>query len=172
MAMAAVPAALSIASAGFTAASAITKGEGTDAADQFQAEQLQQQATYGQLKAVQTDAQMGQKLNIALGNVSVARAAGGVDPTSPTTAAIQNYNETMGDQNKDITVDNIKQQADQNESDASYMRYAGDQALTQGYLGAAAGAAGALGKGSSSFGVGGSGITVPGFNPIAGASGQ
>lgn len=146
MAVAAVPAALSIASAGFTAASAITKAQGTQAADDYQAQRLQQQAEYGRLKATQTDAQMGENLNIALGNVQVARAAGGVDPTSPTTVAIQQRNEAVGDRQKDITVDNIQQQATQNESDAAYMRYAGDQALTQGYLGAVAGAVGTVGK--------------------------
>jgi hypothetical protein len=38
--------------------------EGTKAADTFKAEQLEQAATYGELKAVQTNAQMTRNLAI------------------------------------------------------------------------------------------------------------
>jgi hypothetical protein len=166
-AAAGIPAILSIASAGFSAGSSIMRGQATNAADQYQADRLKKQAEYGRLKADETSAQMGENLNIALGNVSVSRAAAGVDPTSPTTAAIQDRNESVGGRQITTNVNNIERQATQDESDAAYMRYAGNQALNASYLSAGASAAGAFGsaKAGGSFG-------FPKFDPIRGISGQ
>lgn len=172
MGVTAVPAALSIASAGFSAAGSIMKGQGTAAADEYQAQRLEKQAEIGRVKAAETSAAMGEQLNMALGNVAVTRAAMKTDPSSPTTAAILDHNARVGDRQISTTVSNINRQAAQDESDAEYMRYAGDQALTNGYLGAAAGLVGNLAGGMTGGRLGLGKIRVPGFNPVAGATGQ
>jgi hypothetical protein len=160
---------VSIASAGFSAGGSIMKGQGTNAADQYQSQRLQQQAEYGRLKATQTSAQMGEQLNNSIENTMVARAASGTDPSSPSNAAVIARGEEIGDRQKNISVDNIQRQANQDESDSAYMRWAGNQALNASYLSAGASVAGAFGK----AGAGGSfGVKVPGYNPIAGASGS
>ena len=85
--MAVTTAAASIASVGLAAGGSILGGEATSSADQFKAEQQDQAAQYGELKANQTNAQMTRNLSITLGNIDAVRAAARTDPTSPTGAA-------------------------------------------------------------------------------------
>ena len=54
---------LSIASAGLSAYSTVLKGEGTQAADEYQAESLERAANVGKVKAAQTGAQMTESLD-------------------------------------------------------------------------------------------------------------
>lgn len=157
---------MSLAGAGLTAYSTILQSQGTANADEYQAEKLQTAATYGDLKASQTSGQMTRNLNNTLGNIDAVRAAAGDDPASPTGAAVRDYQETIGNENKSITVNSILQQSTQDRNDAAYYQSAASNALFAGKIGAAAGLATAIGK--ASFG----GISIPGFNPIAGASGQ
>lgn len=159
MATAGVGAALSLASVGLSAAGQYSQAQGTSAADQFKAEQLDQAAQYGELKAVQTNAQMTRNLSMTLGNIDAVRAAAHTDPTSPTGAAVRDYVETTGTEQKDITVNNITQQARMDEANAQYLRQASSTALLGGDLSIAAtllkGAAGLPGMG------GGGGGTAP-----------
>jgi hypothetical protein len=169
-----VTAAMSLASVGLSAASQGVAAQGTATADEFKAQQLDQAATYGELKAQQTNAKLTQNLTMTLGNIDAVRAAQRTDPTSPTSAAVRDYVETTGTEQKDITVANIDEQARTDEASAAYMGQAASTALLGGDLSiagtllkGASGAVGSIGK----IG-GGNGITVPGFNPIAGVSGQ
>jgi hypothetical protein len=68
--------------------------------------------------------------------LDATRAAAHDDPTSPTGAAVRGYAEAVGTEDKNIRVDSLTAQAKQNESDAAYLRYAGNQALLSGNLGA------------------------------------
>ena len=133
----------SIASAGFglAASSEKAKGielqaEGVNAGNQFQAAELDRAAEYGDLKAVQTGAQMTQKLNMTLGNIDAIRAASHTDPTSPTGAAFRDAQEDIGITQKTITVDNILAQSRKQEAEAAYLRVAGANALLAGKVGA------------------------------------
>jgi len=110
------------------------KGQATKSADDFKAAQQERAATYGRLKAQQTDAGMLEQENIQLGNIDAIRAAAGADPTSPTSYALKDRTRELGDRNRSTAVDNILAQAQQNEADANYMRQAGDYALTSSYL--------------------------------------
>ena len=140
MGAAAIPAAgLSLASAGLSAYGSMMQGEGTKAADTYKAEQLEQAAQYGDLKATQTNAQMTRNLNITLGNIDAVRAAAHDDPTSPTGAAVRDTVEEQGTERKNIAVDSITAQAQEDEANAAYLREAGSQALLSGDIGAAAG---------------------------------
>ena len=143
--MAAAAAPLSIAGAGLSAATSIMKGEGESYADQYQAQRLEKAAEIGRVQAVQTSAQMTQKENQMLGNIDAVRAAAHDDPTSPTGAAIRNTAEDMATTQKTITVDNILEQVQQDESDAAYERTASQYAMTGGILGAGASLLGGLG---------------------------
>src|SRR6266581_338101 len=110
----------SLASIGLSAYSTILKSEGVAEADQFQAAKLENAATYGELKAVQTGGQMIRNLNTVLGNIDAVRVAAGNDPTSPTGVAVRENAEEIGTEQKTITVNSILQQSRQERADAAY----------------------------------------------------
>jgi hypothetical protein len=128
---------LSLASVGLSAYSSILGGEATSSADQYKAEQLDRAAQYGDLKATQTNAQMTRNLSITLGNIDAVRAAARTDPTSPTGAAVRDYAESTGTEQKNIQVDSIMAQAQEDEANAAYLRNASSTALLSGDIGAA-----------------------------------
>jgi hypothetical protein len=66
-------------------------------------------------------------------------AAGRIDPTSPTGVAVRDYAEQTGTENKNIQVDSLNAQAQEDEANAAYLRSAGSSALLSGDLSAAAG---------------------------------
>lgn len=121
---------------GLSAFSSVMKGEGEKAGYDMRAAKLEQAAAFGKVQAEQTAAQFSEQLNTTLGNIDAVRAAAGIDPTSPTTAAIEGKQTYVSNRQKNTTVDNILNQAKTNEADARYMREAGDFALKQGYLSA------------------------------------
>ena len=133
----ALPMALSIASAGLGAVGKGMEAQGTSTADQFKAQQLDEAATYGELKAQQTNAQLTRNLSISLGNIDAVRAAARADPSSPSGAAVRDYVENTGTTNKNIDVDSITEQARQDEAGAAYMRSASSTALLGGDIGIA-----------------------------------
>lgn len=133
-AAAALPAALSIASAGLQAGSQYEAAQGQSAADQYKAQQLEEAAKYGELKAQQTGAAMTRNLVTTLGNIDAVRAAAHTDPTSPTGAAVRENAEELGNEQRGIKVASIEQQARMDESNAQFMRDASDKALLGGDL--------------------------------------
>lgn len=169
-ATAAVGPALSIASVGLSAMGQVTAAQGTQAGDEARADQLSRAADRGRTAAAQTSAQMTEDLNTTLGNIAAVRAAGNNDPTSPTTAAVLGRQEFVGDRAKDISVENLMAQADENDASAKYMREAGAFALSQGNLGAFATVLKGFGAaaGSKAFGFGSSSGGGSGGAPSAG----
>lgn len=139
----------SLMSIGLSAYSTMLSAEGAATADEYQAAKLDNAAKYGELKAVQTGAQMTRSLNNTLGNIAAVRAAANTDPTSPTGAAVMQRQEEIGDEQRSITVNSILQQARQDSSDAEYYRKAADHALLAGGVSAAAGVA----KGIAGMGI-------------------
>lgn len=138
---------MSLASAGLTAYSDVLKAQGTADADEYQAEKLETAATYGDLKAVQTGAQMTRNLNTTLGNIDAVRAAANADPNSPTGVAYRANQEQIGTEQKTITVNSILQQSLQDRNDAAYYKSAASNALFAGGIGAAADVAKSLSSG-------------------------
>lgn len=134
----------SIASIGLSTYATLLKAQGTATADQYQADRLEKAAEYGDLKATQTGAQMTRNLNTVLGNIDAVRAAAGNDPTSPTGAAVRDNQEQIGENQRDITVNNIKAQSEQQRSDAAFYRQASSDALLSGEISAGADAFKAL----------------------------
>jgi hypothetical protein len=130
---------LSIASLGLGAIGSVVKGFGLSTADTFQSEELQRQAEYKGLEATQTNAQMIRNLGITLGNIDAVRAAGHTSPTSPTGAAVRDYTEQVGTEQKNITVDSLLAQQQMDEANAAYLRNASSVALLSGGIDAGAG---------------------------------
>jgi hypothetical protein len=125
---------LSLASAGLKAAGDYESSRGTAAGDTYRAEELDRAAQYGELQASQTNAQATRNLSITLGHIDAVRAASRTDPSSPTGAAVRDFTEQVGTEDKGIKVDSLMAQAQQSESDAAYMRYASSRALLSGNI--------------------------------------
>lgn len=143
----------SIASLALTAASDITKGSATQAADTFQADKAERAAQFGELQATLTDKTMLESLNTTLGNIETVRAAAGADPSSPTGAALLQHAEDLGDTQRLATVGSQRGQAAEDLASADYLRKAGDFAVKQSYLSAATDVAGGLFKATTAKGV-------------------
>lgn len=137
----------SIASLGLTVASDITKGNATQAADNFQAARAERAAEFGEIQANLTDATARENLNTTLGNIEAIRVAAGIDPTSPTTAAILDQNTQRSDRARMAAVGSIRAQGEEDRASADYLRKAGDFAVTQSYLTAATDVASGVSKG-------------------------
>lgn len=148
-----VAAVSSVASIGLSAMATVQKGEGEQAADDFKAARAEEAAKFGRVQADLTDTTMREQLNTTLSNIDAIRAGGGVDPSSPTTAAIEDRNTELSDRQRTTQLVSLRSQANSDEAGAAYLRKAGDFALTQSYTQAAAGVAGGIAKG---FGGGGS----------------
>jgi hypothetical protein len=129
---------MSLAATGFKMLGEYESSRGTAAADVYTAQELEQQAQYGELKAQQTNAQMTKNLAITLGHIDAVRAAAHTDPTSPTGAAVRGEVEETGEMRKEITVENILQQTRMDEAQAAYMRSAASNALLSGDINMAA----------------------------------
>lgn len=137
---------LSVASLGLSAASTIMKGEGTQAADNMHADQLTQAAQFGETQATLTDTTMRQNLSKTLGNIEAVRAAANTDPNSPTSVALMDQSTQRSDTQRMAAVGTIKTQDETDLASASYLKQAGSFAMTQSYIGAAAGVAAGVGK--------------------------
>ena len=139
---------LSLAATGFKMLGDYTSSRAEAGADIYKSELLEQQAEYGRLKATQTNAQMTRNLAISLSHLDAVRAAAHTDPTSPTGAAVRGEREMLGTEQKEITDENIMQQARMDEANAAYMRSQSSNALLEGNIAmlgdAFGGAAGAV----------------------------
>ena len=131
----------SLLSIGLSAYSTILQAQGVSTANEYQAEKMEVAAKYGELKAVQTNAQMTRSLNTTLGNIEAVRAAAHADPNSPTGVAVLENQETIGTEQKTTVVNSILAQANQQRADATYYRSAADHALFAGAISAGAGIA-------------------------------
>jgi hypothetical protein len=136
----------SIAGAGLSAYSDVLSSQGTAAGENYKANMLERSAQRGQVAAAEKGASDSEQLVNSLGNIDAVRAAAHEDPTSPTGAAVRDWNEQLGLTKKSIDVDNIMAQSQQDEADAAYLRSSSKYALLGGDLTAGADILGALGK--------------------------
>ncbi|MCC7047206.1 MAG: hypothetical protein IT562_10875 [Alphaproteobacteria bacterium] len=143
---------LSLISLGLSAGSTLVKGAGEKAAADFKAAQAERAAEYGRVQADLTDTSMRENLRTTLGNIDAIRAAGFVDPTSPTTAAIEDRQTQLSDRARTAKVGSIRAQAADDQAGADYLRQMGDYSLLAAGGGAAAKLAGGFGKGNFGFG--------------------
>ena len=125
---------MSLAATGFKVLGDYVSSRAEAGGERYKSELLEQQAEFGRLKAVQTNAQLTRNLAITLGHVDAVRAAMHTDPTSPTGAAVRGEMEATGQMKKEITVENIMQQARMDEANAAYMRSQASNALLEGNI--------------------------------------
>ena len=161
---------MSLAATGFKMLGDYTSSRAMAGADVYQSELLEQQAEYGRLKAMQTNAQLTRNISVTLSHVDAVRAAMHTDPTSPTGAAVRGEMEATGQMRKDITVENILQQTRMEEANAAYMRSQVSNTLLQGDISMFADAAQGLSGAMSGMGGGAPGGGAPGTSPYAGQS--
>ena len=119
-------------------------------------------AQIGQTKAAETDADMKRRLTSQLANISAIRAGAGLDPNSPTGAALGASVQGVGDQSRTQAVENINQQVTMDQNAAQFYTSSASSALMGGELSAAGsifkGLAGAMGGNNGLLGQGGSGL--------------
>lgn len=143
---AAVASVASIASVAGGAFSSIMKGFGTDAADEAQAKRAQRAAMFGKLQAEQSDVKFRDELNTTLGNIEVIRSAAKIDPSSPTSAALEDRQRLLSDRQRTTAGLNIQSQIDQDLADASYLKQAGQFAIGTSFLDAGVKIGGGIAK--------------------------
>jgi hypothetical protein len=150
----------SIAGLGLSAYSSVLGGEAKKEELGFQASQYDMQAQrakraadFGRMQAGLTDTVARENLNTTLGNIEVIRAAAHVDPTSPTTAAIESFETMKSDRARTAALTTINAQVAEDEASAAYLKQAqtyalsaGETAEKMGWLSGAATLLGGLGK--------------------------
>lgn len=151
----------SFASAGFGAASSISKGYGGKAAAdaaaskaEFDAQRSERAADIGRLNAAETDAQLREELNVTLAQIDSITASSNVDLSSPTQGAIRDEEERISNRQRSSRVYSLRAQADEDTRTAAYdrsvgayQRSVGKSALLGGYLGAGASVTGGIAQG-------------------------
>jgi hypothetical protein len=123
----------SIATIGLAFLSTIMEGKGKKAGYDFQADRAERRAQLGRLQADLTDTTLREQLTSTLGNIEAIRSAGNVDPTSPTTAALQDRQRTLSDRKRGAALLTINSQVAEDEASAKYLRETGDYAVEQSW---------------------------------------
>lgn len=124
----------SLLSIGLSAYSDVEKGAATQSSDEFQADKAAENAKFGRLQADLSDATSRERLNTTLGNIDAIRAAAHVDPTSPTTGAVEQWQTEISERQRLATSGTLRSQASADDASAAYLKEAGQFAQTQGYL--------------------------------------
>src|SRR5580693_4632089 len=101
---------LSLAATGLSALGSLTGAGMASQGDMQEAQNAVNAAEMGKIKASQTDTDMRRKLTTQLANISAVRAGAGLNPSSPTGAAINNNVQGISDQNRGYALDNIQAQ--------------------------------------------------------------
>jgi hypothetical protein len=148
---------------GLSAFADVEKGAGQQAADNFQADRATEAAKFGRLQADLADTTAHEKLNVQLGNIDAIRAAAHIDPTSPTTAAVEQWQTEISERQRLATSGTLRAQAATDDASAAYLRKLGSYAQQQGYLNAGIDILGGASKwgggaGGGSLGTGGMGL--------------
>lgn len=133
-------------SIGLSAYSDVEKGAATQASDEFQADKATEAAKFGRLQASLTDTAALEKMNTQLGNIDAIRAAGHIDPTSPTTQAVEDWQSQIMNRQRLAAVGTLNTQAATDDASATYLRQSGQYAQSQGYLNAGIDVVGGIGK--------------------------
>lgn len=117
-----------------------------------QAQAAYRRASYGEIKANETDVAMRQDLESTMGNIFAVRAAAGGSPDSPTMGAITQNVQGQADRDRGRAVRNIMAQVQEDKMAQRFYQRAGGRAL----LGSSLSAGGQLMSGlAPQFGPGG-----------------
>jgi hypothetical protein len=147
------------------------KGAATKVADEFQATKANEAAKFGRLQADLNDVTAREWLNTTLGNIDAIRAAAHIDPTSPTTQAVEQWQTQISERQRLAASGTLRAQASADDASAEYLRTAGAFAQQQSYLKAGIDVLGAASKWSGSAGAGSLGTGGMGLPAGAAAGG-
>lgn len=160
--MAAAAPIVGLAATGFSALGAFEGASKAAQGDQFEAQNAANAAQIGETKAAETDANMRRRLTAQLSNINAIRAGAGLDPNSPTGAAINANVQGVGDLSRTQAVENINAQVQSDLQAQKFYQSAASSALLGGELGAAGsiigGLGGAMGGNNGLIGLGGKGL--------------
>jgi hypothetical protein len=160
--MAAAAPIVGLAATGFSALGSFEGGSKAAQGDQFEAQNAVNAAQIGQTKAAETDTDMRRRLVSQLANITAIRASAGLDPNSPTGAAINANVQGGGDLSRTQAVENINQQVTSDQQAAAFYTSSASSALLGGELGAVGsifgGLGGAMGGNNGLIGQGGRGL--------------
>ena len=124
-----------LAATGLKAGGSILGGMTTAQGDMAEAQQAENAAEIGKTKAAETDTDMRRRLGSQLSNIMAVRASSGLNPNSPTGAAISSNVEARGDINRTQALDNIFAQVQTDQLAADFYAHSASSALTGGVLG-------------------------------------
>jgi hypothetical protein len=160
--MAAVAPVVGLAATGISAIGSFTGGSKAAQGDQFEAQNAINAAQIGKTKAAETDTDMRRRLTSQLANINAIRAGAGLDPNSPTGAAISANVQGVGDLSRTQAVENIQQQVQSDQQAAQFFTSSASSALLGGEFGASgsifSGLSGAMGGNNGLIGQGGKGL--------------
>src|SRR5688572_793983 len=133
-----IAAAASLAGLALDAGSKYFAAEGEAEAQEFKAAQAERKAAEGKIAASQVDVFFREELNTALANIDAIRAASNIDPTSPTTMAIKSEEARVSARARNIKVQSILAQVQEDEREAAYRRGLAQDTRRGGLLSAGA----------------------------------
>lgn len=134
--MAAAAPVVGLAATGFSALGSMEGASKAAQGDQFEAQNAENAAQIGQTKAAETDADMRRRLTSQLSNITAIRASAGLDPNSPTGAAISANVKGVADLSRTQAVSNIQNQVTSDQQAAQFYTSSASSALLGGDLGA------------------------------------
>jgi hypothetical protein len=128
---------IGLAATGISAAGQLTGAQTASQGDQLEAQNAINASQIGQTKAAETDADMRRKLTSQLANIQAIRGGAGLNPNSPTGAAIGANVEGVGNLSRTQAVENIQNQSQMDQQAAQFYSSSASSALLGGDLGAA-----------------------------------
>ncbi len=135
MGTSALPAALSLASTGFSMFGQSRQASAQATADTYKADQASISAKIGQVQATQTDTYMRNQLQSSMANIMAVNAAQGASSDSPSTAAIMARVTGQSDTDRATRESNIMAQVYQDQGAAGFYQQSANNALTGGGIG-------------------------------------
>lgn len=155
-----------LAAGGLQAFSAVREGQTQKAASDARAAELKRESDLAGIAANQSQAEHLLELGRTIGNMRATIAARGLDPLSPSAAAIEGGIERIADTNIQRTAFNARQQMSNTSLAAAAARMSGNAALTAGYIKGAGSFFKAVTEANSAYGGGsatyGDGVWTPG----------
>ncbi len=116
--------------------SGVAQAAGDARAAAFKGQQADAAARAGRVAAAETDTALRDELRGVISNIRAIGASSGVDPNSPTTAAIIANESAASERERRIRVANIERQADSDAASGRFFRQQGRDAFLYGSAGA------------------------------------
>lgn len=117
-------------------AGGVAESAGAAKGEAFKGQEAATAARYGKIAAAETDTNIREELKTTVANIRAIRASAGIDPDSPTTAAILANEGRISERERRIRVGNIMAQAASDKRAAQFYKSAAPNTFLYGTLGA------------------------------------